>query len=393
MTRIRSRHDEPVLLTGATGFLGSHVLAGLLARGRRVVIAGRPAGGESLQARIRRLLNWFGIGHLGGRLEFHETDFLKAGLGLTADAYERLRRRGLPIIHCASDTRFAEKNRETVLSSNVESLAEILAFASLSRASGFHFLSSAYAASDGRNECPEAPVSPRRFHNVYEESKALAENVVRERCREARIPYTIIRPSIVYGDARTGKSLRFNALYHPVRSLLQLRDIYLDDIRKNNGKKSIECGIRLNEEGVLRLPVRIFIPNEGKINLIPVNYFTEAVLSIFEKPENEAYYHITNRRAVSMTKLAAFTERFLNVSGIKVIIGAAVAAERKSPPEELFDFFIKAYRPYLSDERMFKRDNTDKATDGALPPEFSYEIFQRCMAYAVAVDWGKRLFA
>ena len=49
-------------------------------------------------------------------------------------------------------------------------------------------------------------------------------------------------------------------------------------------------------------PIRIFIRNEGKINLIPVNYFTEAILSILEKPENETIYHITSHRPESMAQ-------------------------------------------------------------------------------------------
>lgn len=93
-------------------------------------------------------------------------------------------------------------------------------------------------------------------------------------------------------DSVTGKSLRFNALYYPVRSLQHIRDIYLDDI-KHNGIKSAECGIYINDEGVLHLPVRIFIPHEGAINLIPVDYFTETILSIIERPVTEAFYHIT----------------------------------------------------------------------------------------------------
>jgi hypothetical protein len=173
---------------------------------------------------------------------------------------------------------------------------------------------------------------------------------------------------------------------------MQLRDIYLDDIRKNNGKKSAESGIHLQAGGGLHLPIRIFIPNQGKINLIPVNYFTEAVLAILEKPAPNTIYHITSPLPRSMAQLAAFSERFLGLTGIEVVIGAASAAEMRNPAEELFDLFIKAYRPYIADKRDFSRENTDRATNGALPADFTYEIFQKCMAFAVAADWGKKLF-
>lgn len=384
--------DGKHLLIGATGFLGSHIMAGLLAKGRGVVIAGRPAGGKSLQERIRRLLVWFGMEHLEGRLEFHETDFLKKRLGLGVEEHRRLCGRGLPIIYCASDTSFAEKNRTRVMKSNVENLKEILNFAWRSRTRCFHFISSVYAAGIDRLECPEVPVNSKHFNNVYEESKAQAEDIVSARCRKEQIPHTIIRPSIVYGDSLTGRSLRFNALYFPVRSMQQIRDIYLDEIKNNHGIKSAECGIHLKDDGALHLPMRIFVPKQGKINLIPVNYFTKIILSILETPVNEAIYHITSNHPQSMARLASYTERFLKISGIEVVIGTAAADKMRNPPEELFDHFIKAYRPYISDQRIFKRENTDRATGGLLPPDFSYEIFERCMAYAVSADWGKKLF-
>jgi nucleoside-diphosphate-sugar epimerase len=367
-------------------------MAGLLEKGERVVVLGRPAGRESLAERIRRLLQWFGIGHLEEQLESHEADFQKPGLGLGADDHERLRRRGLPVIHCASDTRFAERNRETVMAANVGSLAAILDFARGSRARGFHFLSSAYAAGIDHSECPEAPVRSLRFNNVYEESKALAERVVRDSCRSGGIPFTIIRPAIVYGDSRTGRSLKFNALYHPVRSLLQLRDIYIADIRNNGGRKSAPFGIRLHDGGTLHLPLRIVIPRPGEINLIPVDYFTAAMLAILERPGGENFFHITSHRPAGMAQLAAFSERFLGLSGIEVIVSADGAGEMRNPPEELFDLFIKPYRPYIADERVFQRHHADRATAGALPPELDYETFRRCMAFAVAADWGKKLF-
>jgi nucleoside-diphosphate-sugar epimerase len=392
MTRIKIGDDEKYLITGATGFLGSHIMAGLLLKGKGLVIAGRASGTESLKERIRKLLAWFGIEHVEGLLDFYETDFLKIRMGLAKDEYENLCSRGLSIIHCASDTSFAEKDRAKVMKSNVESLTEILNFALKSKTRCFHFISSAYAAGIDHLECTEAPVTSTDFTNVYEESKAKAEKVVSGRCREAELPYTIIRPSIVYGDSATGRSLKFNALYYPVRSLQLIRDIYLEDIKNNNGLKSAECGIYINNEGVLHLPIRIFIPNEGKINLVPVDYFTDTFLSIIENPVTETFYHITGNNPESMVQLASYSKRFLNITGIKVVIGTSGAYEMRNPPEEFFDHFIKAYRPYISDKRFFRRENTDRATRGVLPPDLSYEIFQRCMTFAVSVDWGKKLF-
>jgi nucleoside-diphosphate-sugar epimerase len=392
MTRIKMGDIDKYLLTGATGFLGSHIMAGLLLKGKRVVIFGRSSDGLPLKERIRKLLMWFGIENLEGLLEIHETDFLMKNLGLGKDEYEHLCRRGLPVIHCASDTSFAEKNRERVMKSNVENLTEILNFVSRSKCRWFHFISTAFAAGTGTTEFHEAPVIPENFTNVYEESKAYAENIIIESCNKNEVPYTIIRPSIVYGDSVNGRSLKFNALYVPVRSTHVIRDIYLEDIRKNNGRKAAECGIHLGIDGVLHLPMKIFIPDKGKINLIPVDYFTKTVLSIIENPIPGTFYHITSNNPENMERLAIYTQRLLNITGIEVIIGTPGSNETRNAPEELFDHLIKPYMPYIADKRIFKRENTDRLTSNAYPPDLSYEIFEKCMAFAISADWGKKLF-
>jgi nucleoside-diphosphate-sugar epimerase len=392
MTPGQSEITEKYILTGATGFLGSHIMAGLLSKGLGVVILGRTSNGNLLKDRIGKLLRWFGIEHLEGLLEFHETDFQKTRMGLGENEYEKLAGRRLAIIHCASDTSFNEKSRDKVIRSNVENLSEIMTFAVKSRAKYFHLISSAYAAGKDRTECFEAPVVSKHFNNVYEESKALAENLVSQKCIQENLPFTIIRPSVVYGDSVTGRSLRFNALYYPVRSLQIIRDIYMKDIKFNNGKKSSECGIHLNNNDILHLPVRIFIPDEGRINLIPVNFFTEALFSILENPSDGTYYHLTSCNPPTMANLVAYAKRFLNINGVEVVIGKPPADELKNPAEELFDYFIREYKPYISDRRTFISENMNKAKPGVISPDLSYEIFERCMSFAVSADWGRNLF-
>ena len=390
---MKTGEEQKYLLTGATGFLGSHIMAALLQKGTGLCVAGRPSGNEPLKERIRKLLAWFGIDHLIGLIQFYETDFLKVRLGLGEVEYEDLCNKGLTIIHCASDTSFTERDRERVMKSNVQSLSEILNFACKSNTPYFHFISTAFAAGTDLVDCTESPVISDHFTNVYEESKAQAEKIISGKCNREGIPYTIMRPSIIYGDSVTGRSIKFNALYVPVRSLQAIRDIYLADIKKNNGLKAAECGIYMNEEGILHLPLKIFIPCEGSINLIPVDYFTAIVLKILKKPESGTIYHITGKNPENLERLAVYTQKFLDIKGIDVIIGHPGPEETRNPAEELFDHFIKPYIPYISDRRIFIRNNTDKATPGVLPPDLSYEIFQRCMDFAVSVDWGKNLFS
>ena len=76
-------------------------------------------------------------------------------------------------------------------------------------------------------------------------------------CREMHLPLSIYRPSIVYGDSRTGRSLLFNALYHPVRTALFIKDLYERDILERGGRKAVEMGVRMEPDGTLTVLYRI----------------------------------------------------------------------------------------------------------------------------------------
>jgi thioester reductase-like protein len=77
---------------------------------------------------------------------------------------------------------------------------------------------------------------PDEFNNVYEESKCRGENRVGERCSREGIRLGIYRPSIVYGDSRSGKSLSFRGLYYPVRTVLYFKNLYRADMLERGGR-------------------------------------------------------------------------------------------------------------------------------------------------------------
>jgi nucleoside-diphosphate-sugar epimerase len=384
---MRDGNAASIILTGATGFLGGHLMAALLQRGERLVILGRASAGASLADRIGGLLGWFGLDDRRDQPDTVEVDLLQPRCGLSQPRYDALRALGASIIHCAADTRFSERNRRDITAVNVGSLKGILDLAVDSRAPFFHHLSTAFVAGHHAGTCPERLTDPPGFNNVYEETKAGAEHEVAARCGREGLAYTVIRPSIVYGDSRSGRSTRFNALYHPVRSLACIRDIYLDDIRDHGGVRARACGIALRDDRVLRLPLRVFVARRGLVDLIPVDYFVSAVMAILERAESGGIYHVTSDAPVSLDELAAYCQAFLRVDGIEVVDGPPDGVPL-TPPEALFQRFVEPYLPYLADTRRFDRRQAIQATAGLAPPALTYDVFERCMNYAMRVDWG-----
>lgn len=385
---MQGESERSIILTGATGFLGAFLMSGLLERGYHVTVLGRSSKDIKLSDRISTLTRWFNIDPREN-LSAIEADFSKKHLGLDDKAYVNLCANAGKIIHCASDTSFAERNRNRVMNTNVNGLPSLLDLVVDCRAEHLYYVSTAYACGKCEGICMETPVTTRSFNNVYEESKAQAEEIIRRSCEENEVPLSILRPSIVYGHSKTGKSLKFNALYYAVKSISFIRDIFVNDIRQGC-RRSGKWGFSLDDDGLLYLPLKIYLTNRGSVNLIPIDYFVETVLCIIEQSGTNGIYHIASDNPPDITMLAEYFERFLGVRGIQILWNQSGKNTNPNPAEELFEKLFEQYRPYLSDNRVFDQSRTQSITQGASAPLFTYDIFENCMAYAVACEWGRK---
>lgn len=391
----RAERSVRFLLTGGTGFLGSHVAVELLKRGYRVTLLARPAGGLTAEGRVRRLLDWFGLPDAERRgLRVVEGDITRPELGMEPAVFLQLARDTHEIIHCASNTSFSERKRSEVEAVNADGLSHILALARAGEASFFHHVSTAFVAGQAAGPCPEAPAAARAFHNVYEETKWRGEALATETCGRAGIGLSIYRPSIVYGDSRTGRSLLFNAVYFPVRAAIFLKETFEKDIRERGGRRAAEMGVRIEPDGTTRIPLRVESAGRGGINLIPVDFFTAAFLALLEEAPAGGIFHIVNGRTKSIDEIAEYTSRFFRIAGVRVCGPEEFAARPKNPMERLYDQYVEAYALYMKDVRTFGTAASGPILErrGIVCPEFDYGVFCRCMDYAVRTGWGARLF-
>lgn len=391
----RKRRSCSILVTGGTGFIGSHVALELLRRGYSVVLLARRQKHLTAQERIHQLLDWFGATREErSRLAVFEGHLDAPDLGLDRAHYDNLANTVDEIVHCASNTSFSERKREAVEKANVANLENILALAAGSGCYFFHQVSTAYVAGKRAGPCKEELVETREFTNVYEETKYLAERIIKARCEREGIKLTIYRPSIVYGDSQSGRTIRFDGVYYPVRTVSFFKNLYEKDINEHGGKKAHEMGVEIDEKGRMYLPLRVEVTASGGINLIPIDYFVRAFMAIMEDCLEGEVFHIVNTRITTIEDLAEHTRRFFHIEGIQPVPRDAFTGAPRNGLEILFDRYIEAYGPYMKDKRVFKNGKTEAILGkrNIACPDFDYEVFSRCMQYAVDVDWGTRLF-
>lgn len=183
------KRGKALLLTGAAGVVGQALLSRLkesevICLVHRRPIAERP-GLVSVQG-----------------------DITQPKLGLSRADYGALAKHVDAVIHCAAVTDFNRKDG-SLEATNAAGTEAIIQFAEAGDIPVFH-VSTAYV---------DAHADGERGRNAarYATSKRAAEDIV----RAGSVPHTILRPSVVIGDSRTGYITSFQGFYLAVRAILK----------------------------------------------------------------------------------------------------------------------------------------------------------------------------
>ncbi|MBN1424096.1 SDR family oxidoreductase [Candidatus Fermentibacteria bacterium] len=211
-----------IIVTGASGFLGTHIVAELLQKEMPILALVRAAPGRAEARLARAWWDWPELAALiGSRIQACPGDITMPDLGLSSTALS-LARNATHVVHAAADIRLAAPLDE-LLRMNRDGTARMLEFAtSLPGLSHFVHVSTAYVA----GMCP-GPVTEENlsdaygFRSPYEMSKYEGEQLVRTAMTQ--MPITVARPGMVVGHSETGAVKTFNTLYLPLRLFLSGR--------------------------------------------------------------------------------------------------------------------------------------------------------------------------
>ncbi|MCP9490119.1 MAG: SDR family oxidoreductase [Solirubrobacteraceae bacterium MAG38_C4-C5] len=228
------------LVTGATGFIGKHLVERLLARDGDVHVLVRASSRPKLDALVQR---W---GH-AERVKAVVGDLGLPRLGAGDADLEALR--GVDhVFHLAAVYDMAadeERNRVA----NVGGTRNAVELANALVAGRFHHVSSVAAAGMYRGTFTEAMFDEGQpLEHPYHATKFASEKIVRE---ETAVPWRVYRPAVVVGDSRTGEMDKIDGPYYFFRAI----------------------------RAASRLPswIPLVGPELGDTNIVPVDFVADAI--------------------------------------------------------------------------------------------------------------------
>lgn len=180
--------DNVILLTGATGFFGIHLMKVLLEQSETQIICLLRDGDRK---RLLDLMRWyFGpmfVLQMENRIQVIKGDLCRASLGMDSDAYVTLSKRVNKIYHCAADVRHYAADEHEYLQTNVDGTKNMLKLAEDAKASFYHMSTCSVSGTQLKESDKECLFTERDFDigqvwedNIYVKSKFLAEKAVYE---------------------------------------------------------------------------------------------------------------------------------------------------------------------------------------------------------------------
>lgn len=290
-----------IILTGATGVLGSHIMYEILEffinteiNGKLFIIT-RNKGKNSASHRINELLSSSytpqiikdkGITKLQEYIKVIDTD-----LAVIQDTFSS-ELKDAYFIHSAGFVNLStdEEQREKIFDENTKITKSLFTL--------FHpfikkfiYIGTAFSSGNRKglieNDFHSLGFKPEH-RNPYENAKFYSENFIAQECKKIGLPFQILRPSVIGGKMLGTDNQYFISKYMVFYLLAKF--FYFTSQRKGNQEN-----------------VRFVVNEDTVLNIIPVDYVAKVIVNTFQREDIEQL-NIVNSKSFNM------------VNGLKLIM-------------------------------------------------------------------------
>ncbi|MCG3179044.1 MAG: hypothetical protein BIFFINMI_01375 [Phycisphaerae bacterium] len=357
-------------MTGATGFLGQFVLRDLLARGRRIVVMLRAPLAASV-ARLTELMAALGV-DLADRIAAGRV--LPVEGGLPGPLPEPTWGRTDEILASAASLQLYANGNGEPYETNVEGAAALIAWAARHGVPGIHAVSTAYVCGKTSRLVREVFHHPQPdFATAYEQSKWQAERMLADWSAAPGRCLTVMRPSMIVGDATNGYSTQFGGFYQFARMLCVLKKQY----GNGNGHRT-------------HIPLRLPGGPDEPQNFVPVDAVSRMTAEIVCDPSlHGRIYHLTPVTPTTNQDIKEAFDDYFNIDG-----GQFTGCENLDGPQSAAETLMWGQAKPLT-ERVgltphFDHTNSRQVMEreGVGYPTLDRAAMFRLLEYAVTHNWG-----
>lgn len=267
-----AKSDGATLVTGFPAFSARRLADYLLERGEKVFLLCQ----AKFEDAARDLATEAKEKGRPGQLEILVGDVLNIDMGLSGRELKQVSREVKRIHHTAAIYYLgvAAGLTERV---NVDGTRNVLDVAAdLAHLDRFVFHSTAFVAGDRTGVILEDELEGgQNFRNAYERTKYEAERLVRARMKD--LPISVVRPSVIVGDSKTGRIDRMDGPYFLIKTILNF---------------PMDVALPLPEGGAYPL------------NMVPVDYVVAAAEVISRDPGAAGKtFHLTDPNPLSARRV------------------------------------------------------------------------------------------
>jgi len=363
---------KSILITVATGFLGSHLAARFLENGCRVTVLARASNNASPRSRVQHVLREVGVSHFDN-LAVYEGDISLPDVGLNECARKQIVSATDEVWHCAASLSFQEQDREEIYRMNVDGTRHVIDLVKQMRSRRIQHVSTAYIAGDRQDVALETEINVgQRFKNAYEESKCQAELLIADEQSKGAIVASVYRPSIVIGDSKSGRATHFHGVYAFIRALWAM----LQRFRRRMSP----------QPGPVKVPLRVLGVETHTLNFVPIDYVVDAMIEISRRPDSAGgTYHLANPSPTENRMWLPNICRLLQAEGIQLVGENSFLKTPMTKRESLFQKRMAFYYQYLQGEPRFdcRRALDALKNTGIECPPVTVELINRIIGWYV----------
>lgn len=334
-----------IVVDGVTGFLGKVFLEELLKnQNNKVFVIGRSKEDKPFREReeLTDIIN-------NERLSLLEGDVTKKNVFIDKVTLPEIHE----YWHNAAYTGFKEKDRPLNEAINIQGTQNIVNLVKELNSKQknpiklFH-ISTAYVAGYAKESFEDEliPYKKENFKNSYEETKYLAEKIIREQYPSA----IILRPSAIQGDSKTGRAESDKMAYGILKSIERLKIV----VQAKNRKSGL-----FTDSNFLPPTVDYIIKGKPEVgmNFITIDDVTKMMLLAQEKGIPGKTYHLGNPKTTPVGNLFGMMQKALKINLIKV---EDTEPENKGE-QRIVNLGVKDYLPYFAENHpRFDLTNTEK---------------------------------